>query len=200
MAATPSYNDAELLRLFKEGDEVATAALYRRYYKGLVFFSMEILHEQLQAEDIAQEAFLKVWERRHLFSSLAQLKSYLYVSVKNASLNVLSHRGVQQQSSADLQRLQQDEKHYIETRMLYIELMTSVYNEIRALPPPYAEVLQLLFQEELSAAEAAEKLALSPENLRIRKFRAINMLRSELLKKGLSGSLFIYFIFFVTNP
>jgi hypothetical protein len=42
----------------------------------------------------------------------------------------------------------------------------------------------MLYLEEISPAEASERLKLTPENLRIRKFRALSLLRSELLKKG----------------
>lgn len=63
----------------------------------------------------------------------------------------------------------------------------------------YAEVLKMLYLEEISPAEASERLNLTAENLRIRKFRALSLLRSELLRKGFSATALIYCYFLVTK-
>lgn len=199
MFSTRSYDESELHLRFKEGSEAAAAQLYRKYYRGLVFFAMDFVKEQKQAEDIVQDAFVKLWQNRNKFQTLPELRSYLYVTVRNAALNLLEHENVKNRFRNEAIHTQVREDDLVESRMLLAELMQFVYQHLKELPAPYAEVLQLLYLEELSPAEVAERLQLSPENLRIRKFRAIGMLRAILLKKGISSLSLFFLYFFVTK-
>lgn len=194
-----SYNDQELIQFFREEDEQAIRQVYMTHYKPLVFFCNEIVKDKLQAEDITQEAFVKVWKNRQKFQSIAELRAYLYVSAKNAALNILDHVEVRNKHKNEVARLESNEPAYIESRMLFSELMVSVYEEIGKLPPMYAEVLTLLYLEEIPPAQVASQLRLTPENLRIRKFRAITMLKSALVKKGFSTTTLIFYYFLVTK-
>ncbi|MCK7556320.1 hypothetical protein MKQ70_15365 [Chitinophaga sedimenti] len=56
-------------------------------------------------------------------------------------------------------------------------------------------MVELLYLQDLSSAEAAEQLGISMENLRQRKGRAIKELKAELIRKGLSEKLFSLFFF-----
>lgn len=199
MDTITSYNDQDLIRFFHEDDEQAVRQVYMTHYKPLVFFCKQIIKDRSQAEDITQEVFVKVWKNRKKFQTIAELRAYLYVSAKNAALNVLDHVEVRNKYKKELARLESDEPAYIENRMLFSELMVSVYEEIGKLPPIYSEVLKLLYLEEIPPAQVASQLQLTPENLRIRKFRAISMLKSELLKKGFSNTTLIFFYFLVTK-
>ncbi|QEC43403.1 RNA polymerase sigma factor [Pseudobacter ginsenosidimutans] len=199
MENNTSYNDQDLIRFFREEDEQAIRQVYMTHYKPLVFFCNEIVKDKLQAEDITQEVFVKVWKNRQKFQSIAELRAYLYVSAKNAALNILDHIEVRDKYKKEMARLENDEPAYIESRMLFSELMVSVYEEIGKLPPMYAEVLKLLYLEEVPPAQVASQLQLTPENLRIRKFRAIGMLKSALIKKGFSTTTLIFYYFLVTK-
>ena len=197
MFLSDQYDENELHLHFKEGSEAAATQLYRKYYRPLVFFAMDFVKEQKQAEDIVQDAFIKLWQNRIKFVSLPELRSYLYVSVKNAALNILDHENVKNRFRAEATHTRQlHDADFIETRVLYSELMQAVHQHLKELPAPYAEVLRLLYLEEMNPAEVAERLQLSPENLRIRKFRAIGMLRATLLKKGISN-LSLFFLYFL---
>lgn len=69
------------------------ALLYDHFYAALVVYAMQSVEKEM-AEDIVQELFSTLWERRLDFSSLASLKSYLYNSVGNAVKNCLRHETV----------------------------------------------------------------------------------------------------------
>ena len=195
MFPTRSYDEIELPLRFKEGNEAAAAQLYRKYYRASVFFAMDFVKEQKQAEDIVQDAFIKLWQNRDKFQTLPELRSYLYVTIRNAALNSLDHEHVKNRFRDETLHTQVREADFIESRMLFAELMQIIYQYLKELPAPYAEVLRLLYLEELSPAEVAERLQLTPENLRIRKFRAIGMLRADLLKKGISSTALFFFYF-----
>src|SRR5688572_8982050 len=72
-----------------KGDEHAFSNAFLAYYSALCFFSKGITGDSEAAEDIVEDLFLKLWKRREQFESEQHLKSFLYRSVKNASLNFL---------------------------------------------------------------------------------------------------------------
>jgi RNA polymerase sigma-70 factor, ECF subfamily len=69
------------------GDIAAYGALFDRYQVRLARFLTRILHNSHSAEDIAQEAFWNVWERRHTYNPRRSFRVFLYVAAKNLALN-----------------------------------------------------------------------------------------------------------------
>ena len=69
--------------------------LYDEYYKVLVLYAINFLSSQQAAEDIVQELFATMWEKKMKFLSLPSFRTYLYNSVRNASLNYLKHQNVE---------------------------------------------------------------------------------------------------------
>ncbi|MGI8819553.1 MAG: sigma-70 family RNA polymerase sigma factor [Chthoniobacterales bacterium] len=59
--------DRELIRRVVQGDEAAFASLYRRFAPGLFSMTYEILHDQKDAEDTLQEAFVQMWKKAALY-------------------------------------------------------------------------------------------------------------------------------------
>lgn len=69
------------------GDVAAYGALFDRYQGRLVRFLVRILDSHSNAEDIAQEAFWNVWERRQTYNPRRSFRVFLYVAAKNLALN-----------------------------------------------------------------------------------------------------------------
>src|SRR5687768_17461859 len=65
----------------------ALASIYNRFYDPLVFFARKQLPDSLAAEDIVAEIFLKYWQRQHNFNSVYAVKTFLYISTRNACIN-----------------------------------------------------------------------------------------------------------------
>ena len=65
--------------------------LFDGYYIPLCLFAERYLKNSEDAADIVQEAFIKLWQQRKDFGNLYAVKSFLYTSIRNASLNKLQH-------------------------------------------------------------------------------------------------------------
>ena len=76
-------------------DAAAFRLLYKNYYKALVCYAITIVGDSESAEDIVQELFSTIWEKKMFFRSLASFRVYLYNSVRNASLDYLKHKDVE---------------------------------------------------------------------------------------------------------
>ena len=82
-----SMDDHITYEAIKNGDIKAFELLFREFYPSMCVIAMRFVANQDAAEDIAQEAFIKLWEKRTAYEDIPSLKTFLYVSVKNLCLN-----------------------------------------------------------------------------------------------------------------
>lgn len=87
------------------GEEGAFRALFNIYYPKVLAFITCIVKEQSDAEDIAQDIFVKIWERREMLPDhVTSLTGYIYRMSRNAALNKLRR-------SANLQYVSELDQH-----------------------------------------------------------------------------------------
>lgn len=79
----------KILQLLKKGDRRGLELLFHHFYKPLVFYAMNFLVQQEEAEDAVQEVFIKFWEGKRFHAIKNSLRPYLYQSVRNYCLNLL---------------------------------------------------------------------------------------------------------------
>ena len=74
--------------------------LFRRYYAGLSFYAARLVGED-DAEDIVQDVFLEIWKRKDTVELGGQIQSFLYRSVYTRAINVLNHKAVVENYTAE---------------------------------------------------------------------------------------------------
>lgn len=72
------------IEAIRSGDNQAFAALYDTYYRRIVFYCMQFGFSQVDAEDIVQDVFVKIYRSRLKYESLDHIKNTLYLGVKRA--------------------------------------------------------------------------------------------------------------------
>lgn len=195
MPTSLTYEETELLTQIAERDATIYPYLHDTYYNSLVYFSLSIIQNQQQAEDIAVDSLVKLWQLPTRFESIGKLRSYLFTLVRNASLNYLKHLRVKERTERELSGTETGVDAKLEALVVEADLLRLIYQEVARLPTPYREVVELLYLEDLSSAEAADRLGISMDNLRQRKGRAIKELKSKLIRQGIS-ELLLSLIFF----
>lgn len=86
-------DDCLLFEKIRSGDTGAFEYAFRKYAPRLEAFARKYTTDSTEAEDIVQNVFLKLWERRELLENRS-LTSFLFMSIKNSCLNYLKHRQV----------------------------------------------------------------------------------------------------------
>uniref|UniRef100_UPI003216BA8B RNA polymerase sigma factor n=1 Tax=uncultured Draconibacterium sp. TaxID=1573823 RepID=UPI003216BA8B len=81
-------SEIQLIRSFKNGDEVAFEKLFSRHHKKLYGFLFKLLNSKQDAEEIVQDTFIKIWERRADFIEGNSFEAFLFKIAKNAFLNL----------------------------------------------------------------------------------------------------------------
>ena len=162
-------------------DDSSLSMLYKHFYKALVLFSARMVGELKVAEEIVQDTFVNVWQKRNTFQSQGTLKAYLYNSVRNGSISHLRHAKVErsrieavEQAFSEM-KTDEDGELVLHREEIYRQLLLA----IDALPTRQRELFLLSVQGKTSAEIAAE-LGITPESVKKQRQRGLARLR-ELL-------------------
>ena len=69
--------------------------IFNRYYASLCVFADRYVEDRALSADIAQDVFVKLWEKRKTFQDQLQVRSYLYRAVHNRALNEISRKNTE---------------------------------------------------------------------------------------------------------
>ncbi|RGU76800.1 hypothetical protein DWW47_07155 [Odoribacter splanchnicus] len=183
------HPEEEICRLLAADDWRGMELMFRVYYKRLVVWADTFLEDMQLAEDIVQELFITLWEkkrRRTLQSST--LSSFLFVSVRNQCYHRLEKKDTLRHT-VDLKEVniafeEYNEKHdYIITRIL---------NEIEKLPPRSQEIMLAVFVDGLKYREVAEKYHISLSTVKTLLGNAVRKLKEQLGTDDLTVFLFLF--------
>ena len=152
--------------------------LFRKYYAALCKSLYKVLRDATIAEDIVQEIFLKVWEKRESLQMDEAVQSYLYRSCYNTALNLLK----QQKRNTDIDSLELSVAgaDTAEKDLSFLEAEAEILKAIDALPPKTKLVFSLSRFEELSYKEIAERLDISVKSVEKHMGIALQRLRENL--------------------
>lgn len=179
------------IREFVGGNKNALAHFFKLHYHPLRYFATSLIHDDMEAEDIVAGCFSKLWEKRTDFSNEENIKGFLYVSCRNSCLQFL--RNLKRRNAAQqryFEQLNQSEKTVLND-IVEAELLHILEKEILLLPGRCSEVFKLIYFEGKNTNEIALQLDLSVQTVRNHKTRALELLKSAFLKKGIKDALIL---------
>jgi RNA polymerase sigma-70 factor (ECF subfamily) len=155
--------------------------LYRQYFVRLYRWCFSIVHLKEPAEEIVNDVFLKLWKKKDTLSSIDNLDVYLYVSVKNLSLNYL--RNDHHSQTVDLEgRCEQHIQFNAdpETLLLSSEGVQKVRAAIDELPPRCKLIFSLIKEDGLKYKEVAVLLNLSVKTVEAQLVIAVRKIAASI--------------------
>jgi RNA polymerase sigma-70 factor (ECF subfamily) len=184
----------QLIVGFKEGNPDAFHSVYKMYHRALFNFVKQLTDDTLEAEDIVAETFVKLWNIKDRFETDNNIKAFLYITARNASLNFLRYRKNQVENKKEFVYLQSEafELHEVPVRLQLLEL---IQNTLEKLPVRQQEIMRMILFEGLSDKEVAERLKKNPKTVRNLKAEAVNRLRLTLDGKELAYALLLIYFF-----
>jgi RNA polymerase sigma-70 factor (family 1) len=175
-------------------DQLDLECLFKEFYDRLVYFSLQIVKDQDQAQDIVQDAFIKYWqERESVLLNRIAIKNYLYSTVRNASLNILRH-GKVVDDYIQLQGASEPEELSIIDAIISSEVIAEIHIAIATLPENYRQISVMSYLEGKKNQEIADELGMSINTVKKQKHRAL-----ELLRLRLSPELFSLFVIWAVS-
>lgn len=160
--------------------------VFEQYFSRLCFFAQKLTGgNKEEAEDIAQEALMNFWINvRDKGATPMSTQAYLFQMVRNRCYNYNKRAKMKAGRENDLLQQAPLSENEVEKALIQEDIFNKIYQQLLALPPRQAEIIKLIFLEELDTNEIAERLQLTPNNIRNHKARAIETIRAEVVKKG----------------
>lgn len=176
-----SVSDRELVEQAQNGDAAAFGELVRRYQASVFNVCYRMTGERREAEDLAQEAFIRAYGRFSLFDAEKSFGPWIRRVAVNVCLNKLQRKDAdsveldEESDTAAASPLQNPER--VLEKAQTAQALRAALGE---LPPHYRAVVELRHFQELSYTEIAEQLRLPLSDVKSHLFRARRLLAEKL--------------------
>ncbi|MBH8558894.1 RNA polymerase sigma-70 factor [Hymenobacter negativus] len=181
MEIAREFSELDCLRRLNQGDERAFDALFRHYSALVYRFSYGYLKSRTDAEEIVQECFLKIWEKREQLRDDVPLKAYLFTTAHNAILNQLRRQQQRNRFQTYTAGLAPGQ---VGNEVEFSELESLYQAALEQLPPKRREIFILSRQQGLSYPEIAQQLNLSVKTVEAQMTQALKFLRGYFQAHG----------------
>jgi len=158
---TENISDDALMILFANGDGQAAAMLAHRQTPMVLALAMRLLHDPVEAEDVAQEALMRLWKQAVKWrQGEAKVSTWLYRVAHNLCIDRLRRRPMDDMENLPEPR---DERPSIEAALISTDRAAALHKALAQLPERQSEALHLRHLQELSNPEVAEMMEISVE-------------------------------------
>lgn len=175
-------NETQFTEALNKGDIKVFEEAYKLYFKPLHCYAYTMLKDELAAEEIVQNLFLKLWEKKEKIDIQTSVKAYLYKAVYFDSLNFIKHEKVKTTYQTQTAYVMKNTKADAATDKLYHRnLEERLRTAMNDLPEQCRTVFQLSRFEELKYREIASRLGISEKTVENHMGKALRLLRLKLV-------------------
>jgi RNA polymerase sigma-70 factor (ECF subfamily) len=159
--------------------------LFDTHAEALRRYARRIVRSREAAEDLVQEVFFRLWRGWETVDAGPGIRAYLYVATRSRALNYLRHEDTEARArvlafprgmTGDEPALPPEGERKLEAD----DITRAIEQVLASMPPRQREVAALRLRHQLSAAEIAAKLGISPRTVEVHIARATKALREQL--------------------
>lgn len=177
-----AVTESELIRKIAGGDRAAFAVLYGQHLSGLYNYVYLFTKSKARAEEIVQDVFVKIWEKRAGLVYINAFKPYLYRSAKNVLLDEVRRNAVKARAIVALKPDSEESHTKTDDSIIYKEYQKIADQAISLLPEKRKAIFLMRTREELSLDEIAENLGISKSVVKKQLYAGISFVRQYLHK------------------
>jgi RNA polymerase sigma-70 factor (ECF subfamily) len=165
MYSDTTYNESYILQRIADGDERCFRQLYDRYRNKVYSIAWRITGLELAAEDVVQEAFIKVWENREKLPSLNNFGGWLNTITRHHIYNNLRKLAHEERFLRHLLAQKPAAADTMES-LAFDELQKLLHKAVNELTPQQKKVYLFSREEGLSHSDIGEILGISPNTVK----------------------------------
>ncbi|HEY2066976.1 MAG TPA: RNA polymerase sigma-70 factor [Gemmatimonadaceae bacterium] len=175
-------------------DSLTFRHLFEMHAEALRRYAQRIVRSRQTAEDLVQDVFLRLWRAWGRVEIGPDTRAYLYVATRSRALNHLKRERHDDRRHASLPcGVTSDEPALppdAESRLDADEITRAIERVLRTMPARQRQVAALRLREQLTTAEIARRLGISPRTVEVHIARATKALREQLpaLLRGYRGT------------
>lgn len=181
------------MRLLATGDVKAFDTLFLMYSKKLFGFSFRYLKSKEEAEEIVQETFVRIWEKRSEVDAAYSLSGFVFTIAHRLILNRLRKIHNEKRCHAFLESQDHRWRNTTEESLLGLELEDVARTAIEALPPKRQMIYRMVRMEHMTYQQVADHLQISVKTVEAQMSEALKFLRSRIVIHGISPFLALFF-------
>ena len=187
--------DIELVERLQKGDVEAFDMIYEKYSGKLYSFGLKYLRSTVEAEELVQSVFLKLWENSKNLKRELSFKSYLFTIAYNDICKLFRKRRYRQKFIDDILYENSQSSNEIENRIHFQSVLEQVQQIIEKLPERQRIIFMKSRQEGKSTKEIAEEVGLSPGTIDNYISESLKYIRGQLRNENLLVLLFFSLFF-----
>jgi RNA polymerase sigma-70 factor (ECF subfamily) len=172
------------------GDLKTFEMVFRDYYKPLVRYGNTFLKDSDETEDVVQQVFVSLWEKRTQLDIHTSIRAVLYKSVQNACLNKIKHLKVRDTYAEEMMAVAVPEETSDPVQVN--ELNERIQQALESMPEQCGRIFKMSRFEQLRYQEIADQLGLSVKTVENQMGKALKIVREEL--KDYLPILILFFI------
>ncbi|MET4139780.1 sigma-70 family RNA polymerase sigma factor [Pedobacter sp. UYP1] len=171
--------ESDLMVQVAAGDQNAFAELFERYQTLVYDFSIRLTRSKIQAEEIVQNVFIRIWLKRAHLVNIENFGAYLNRATRNHSYTALKKLAAQSLREVELTEQVITGGTDAEHLLLYNDSTKILKAAVDALPPQRKLVYELCHEQGLKYEEAAAKLNISPGTVHTHMKLALRAIRAH---------------------
>ena len=180
--------EARLARMAIKGDQQAFAELVGLYQDKLYHMAYRMLNNRQEAEDVVQEAFLRVYNNLERYDENMKFSTWIYRIATNLCIDRLRKRKPSYSLDAESNEFEgldgysmiPSDNRTPESETLLSETQSIIHQAMATLPPKYKTVMVLRYLHELSLQEIGDALGMPVTTVKTRVHRGREFLRKKL--------------------
>ncbi len=172
--------DRILIEKVKTGDMVAFEQLFKKYYNELCGYAYQYFKDRDTVEDIVQDLFYKLWQKRERLEIRSSFRAYLYKAVYNNTLQVLKEKNSLQPIEDQQGRYEVILSDEIFETVESKEVLQIIEKTLENMPERVRKIFELSRFEGLRYREIAEHLSISIKTVEANMGKALKIFRKSL--------------------
>jgi RNA polymerase sigma-70 factor (ECF subfamily) len=170
----------DIIPRIRSGDQSVFEALFRDYYARLCGYALKFVADTDQAEEIVQDLFCNLWDKKESRDIMTSVEAYLFRAVRNACFNHLKHLKIRYRHTESVKETAPAVSESVHESLEFLELAEMIEKAVEGMPPERKKIYILSRQEGLKYKDIAEKLNISVKTVENQMGKALKYLREHL--------------------
>ena len=171
------YLDIHAFASFQRGEESGFTYFFKTLYKPVLQYAQGLIDNEPAAEDIVEESFIKLWEKRTSVQSATSVKAYLYAIVRNACIDFLKKNKSEAKARKEIQGFADMATNPLHETITFPDVHLNIEAALVHLPRRKRQIFSMFHLQHKTIAQIAAELNLSTGSVKNQKSRALELLR-----------------------